>query len=154
MNEKRSLTCPQCALPSLREIVRYDVEIDTCQNCFGIWFDADEMIAYARGRKALRQDSAPPSEPFVVDVSLAPAACPRCSMHSLEAGAAGPLRMRHCLQCKGVYLPLQTHKAIFEPPVVPGIKKLDIHRFDGAFSPIHNVAAVDLLSTMTNAWFL
>ena len=151
MNDKIALSCPECHHLSLREAVRYDVEIDACSNCFGIWFDADEMIAYARGRKELKQESAPPAEPFIAELNSVPGKCPRCRCMSLQLGAAGWLEMQFCVQCKGVYLPVKTHRAIFEPPEVPGIKEMNEYPtwMSGRYG-----GELDILSALSGGWFL
>lgn len=39
----RSLVCPRCEMPALREMVHLGVPIDVCRRCGGVWLDAGEL---------------------------------------------------------------------------------------------------------------
>lgn len=39
--------CPRCAMPSL-EVPFFDVSLDVCTTCFGVWIDGDELEALSR----------------------------------------------------------------------------------------------------------
>ena len=109
----KKMLCPGCGVHNMREATRFEVEIDTCMNCFGIWFDANEMIDYVKGRENMAMASQPPQEPFEVLAGSVPTPCPRCETRTLERGLAGRLDMSCCTSCSGVYLPSNTHKQIF-----------------------------------------
>jgi|GEM_PF-6756108 len=110
------LICPACNLQTLREVERYAVEIDTCSNCFGIWFDTAELLQYVEGRSDLDLPSHVPPEPFAPDADAASLVCPRCRQQTLQSGRSGELSMSGCRHCKGVFLPRASHKVMFAPP--------------------------------------
>lgn len=42
VNNQRKLCCPVCG-GEMRTVSRYDVEIDICNNCKGVWLDRGEL---------------------------------------------------------------------------------------------------------------
>lgn len=110
-----ALRCPECGLKNMREIERFAVEIDTCMNCFGIWFDAAEMAEYAKGRDQVQQESVVPDTAFAPNQGEGCTSCPRCSVLGLQAGKAGSYELRVCTNCHGVFLPKRTHTLLFAP---------------------------------------
>lgn len=42
VNSQRKLTCPVCG-GEMKTISRYDVEIDVCKACKGVWLDRGEL---------------------------------------------------------------------------------------------------------------
>ena len=42
VTEQRKLTCPVCG-GEMRTVSRYDVEIDICNKCQGVWLDRGEL---------------------------------------------------------------------------------------------------------------
>ncbi|MCE1248334.1 MAG: zf-TFIIB domain-containing protein [Firmicutes bacterium] len=44
------MDCPSCVLPMNTQIF-YNIEIDACKMCGGLWFDRHELAAYIKNRK-------------------------------------------------------------------------------------------------------
>ena len=115
----REISCPACHIDMLA-IKRYEVEIDSCHRCSGIWFDAKELLHYAAGRRKLELESNPPQGTFYPDKREWPLTCPNCQDRTYETGNTSGLPMGRCTACHGVYVPAQTLKAIF--PDAPNIE--------------------------------
>src|SRR5262245_16684093 len=41
------LACPRCSMPAI-EVPFFDVKLDMCTECFGVWIDGDEIEALSR----------------------------------------------------------------------------------------------------------
>ena len=94
----RELCCVNCGR-AMREVVHRDVTVDAC-DCGAMWFDADEIEAWARGREALPHG---PGE-------WEPAAgskqeCPHCKSENLSPRQAKSVRFGYCTNCAGIWLP-------------------------------------------------
>jgi Zn-finger nucleic acid-binding protein len=93
------LTCPYCSRP-LREVDYHGTHIDAC-DCGGIWFDAEEIGAWARANG--RNEAIPDGRncaPFPSD----PYRCPRCAVLSLESRVLDGIHFARCEKCAGVWL--------------------------------------------------
>lgn len=95
-----TLTCPACARP-LREVVHRDVHVDAC-DCGGMWFDAGEIAAWAKGRNPVGAAVAPPAP----SQSDAPS-CPRCTGSLSRRGESRSIPFAQCGKCAGVWLPAE-----------------------------------------------
>lgn len=100
----------------MRGAVRFDVEIDACVNCYGIWFDEGEMRAYAQNRIDASQENHEPQEPPAPAPDAPVLECPRCQAMNLKTWWAGEMEMNRCSDCSGIYLPFRTHDRIFARP--------------------------------------
>lgn len=99
------ISCPKCTADLDKAIV-YDVEVDACPRCGGLWLDAGEIQRLAR---------LPDRELADLKVMLAQASevthlpgrkglnCPACP-GSLEERAMGPVQVDWCKRCRGFYL--------------------------------------------------
>ncbi len=50
-----SMNCPVCGT-EMKEIERYDVDIDICPQCKGVWLDRGEIDKIARAESSYSQD--------------------------------------------------------------------------------------------------
>ena len=86
---------PECK-KDLVETRDYDIAIDVCAGCQGIWFDRGELEVYSRQsgtvRAAFKQGSS------------APGHCPRCDKDTLNCGSILDLDAGSCSGCHGVWL--------------------------------------------------
>ncbi len=102
-----TIACVKCNAELEKSIV-YDVEVDVCRQCGGIWLDRGEIAALA---------SIPDSELAELRAThgqLAPAParaskpakllrCPACP-GTLEERLIGPVRVDFCKRCQGFHL--------------------------------------------------
>jgi hypothetical protein len=94
--ETTVVECPQCNTAMSAFTVQsrkpgVDVELDRCDACGGVWFDAGELEA-ATGRTVVK--SARTSDRF----------CPRCLIPLLNAELTGAVAVESCRTCQGTYL--------------------------------------------------
>jgi len=83
-------------------------QVDGCDACGGLWFDADELLRVARGgREAVAGAEAafePP--PQGAGMELAGMVCPRCEvpLYEFEFGHSAGIKLDACPQCKGIWV--------------------------------------------------
>ena len=107
------MNCPKCpqgrlAPTDIRLFARQDgdgvtglLEVDRCELCGGVWFDAKELDAYLRERLTLVDG---PAASRAVDRAVG--RCPRCAV-DMEKGAPRllvPVMADYCPLCLGVWL--------------------------------------------------
>ncbi len=99
--------CPACRDVIMLIFTDSDtaLEIDTCPECFGVWFDKEELKLFFQSPNlsarilddsALGQDLTPAREPAAVR------ACPRCQS-SLFPSHIGRTQLDYCLGCQGIW---------------------------------------------------
>lgn len=92
------MLCPACKIP-LKEIERSGQWVDRCPNCFGTWFDENELSAvleHASNSNHSASDVPAPSS----------MTCPKCDDH-IEATVYSydsSITINRCNSCKGVWL--------------------------------------------------
>ena len=89
------LKCPECAC-SLRVIVDGQVEIDACDQCFGIWLDADEFDKLTAVTD-LRTH-------FATEGQSESHHCPRCTSQYLTYMVNSDHLIQVCLRCDGIFM--------------------------------------------------
>jgi Zn-finger nucleic acid-binding protein len=88
--------CPVCRQP-LIVAEREGIELDVCQWCHGLWFDAGELTLLAE--KLGRTLAVPDSNALAaVATDEKPRRCPRCgkAMEKVELGATPRVVLDHC----------------------------------------------------------
>ena len=98
--------CPACENVVMLE---YDdpessLTIDSCPECFGLWFDGEELKRFLRSpglsEKILEDEeleiNSPPRQ-------KEPRNCPSCEGGKMKASQMGSLILDYCLACRGVW---------------------------------------------------
>ena len=76
------------------------LEVDSCPECFGIWFDREELKAFVQSPELSRRLESGPNGPDPVSGQRN---CP--SGHGLlNAGNLGDVEVDVCLRCRGIWL--------------------------------------------------
>lgn len=94
--------CPRCGAALLDRRVS-GIDVETCAECGGTWFDAGELDAHRAHIGMIAGGPSPVSQAFEA-VSPDPWACPRCGTATLEAGNLAQCLIHRCASCGGVYL--------------------------------------------------
>jgi Zn-finger nucleic acid-binding protein len=93
------LTCPFCAR-QLREVDCNGTQIDVC-DCGGMWFDADEIAAWASKAKL---DGPVPDGSNCLPHASECYRCPRCAEFSLKSRVLHDVFFARCDECAGIWL--------------------------------------------------
>ncbi len=99
-----AIRCPKCRTPM--DQVTYDgVEVDRCQHCQGIWFDAGEIKALSTRDAAEELDIGSSTIGHWQD-GLQDYDCPRCGgpMQKAQVKRQPHIRIETCVDCKGSFL--------------------------------------------------
>ena len=96
----RSRSCPRCRTPMAPEL-EGSLELDRCETCSGLFFDARELEAYARRRGV-------GGVAILSDLGSAPTSsrlhCPSCPDSFLVPASTVRLRLAACRSCHGVFV--------------------------------------------------
>ena len=95
--------CPACDVESLTALTdpATGLEIDSCTECHGLWFDGNELSRLFPSRSLHhRLTSGEASPPSVEDEKQRD--CPRCR-HSMEKIALQDLALDVCRSCQGIW---------------------------------------------------
>jgi len=101
-----TISCVKCNAELEKSIV-YDVEVDVCRQCGGIWLDRGEIAALAAYRDSVLAElravnkSAAESRPARKPVKGL--RCPACP-GTLEEKLIGAVRVDFCPRCQGFHL--------------------------------------------------
>jgi Zn-finger nucleic acid-binding protein len=87
------------------------LEIDSCPECFGLWFDGDELSRFFQSPELSERILGEEATLAVLTPTLAPAAkakaenriCPACQ-EPLFGSSLGQTQIDYCLACRGVWL--------------------------------------------------
>lgn len=100
--------CPACGKTPLEPCADPDtqLEIDTCPECHGLWFDADELRSFYASR-ALK-DQFMPSRTYkpgshTFEITTKARRCPRCPK-ALARTQVGDIYVDVCSDCQGIWL--------------------------------------------------
>jgi len=103
------LKCPACRKIYLEAKVDpdTDLEIDVCPECWGMWFDPNELAQFfssptLKNRFFLPEETRP-LETIGYVISSRARACPRCRKAMEEKSFAGVL-IDICIHCQGIWL--------------------------------------------------
>lgn len=101
-----TIACVKCNTELEKSIV-YDVEVDVCRQCGGIWLDRGEIAALAAYRDSvlteLREISAGGTGQVSAKKAARPLKCPACP-GTLEDKQLGNVRVDFCPKCQGFHL--------------------------------------------------
>lgn len=100
------MDCPKCS-GTLTEQKFGGVNVDRCNACEGLWFDAKEvraLVAHAQNKP----DDVPKStaSPESAKLDKKSGTCPKCSqsLHRVESMAVDGLHYDQCMACRGAWL--------------------------------------------------
>ena len=103
------MNCPGCA-KELTERTWYDLAVDECPSCLGIWFDRGELEAFSR--KISQKRNGGPGTTHAVEQATAKFEadeagesqdCPKCARSALRPGKVGGYALSRCIECHGIY---------------------------------------------------
>jgi len=102
-----TIACVKCNAELEKSIV-YDVEVDVCRQCGGIWLDRGEIAALAAYRDPvlaeLREINGPSTaESRAARKPVKTLRCPACP-GTLEEKLIGSVRVDFCPRCQGFHL--------------------------------------------------
>jgi hypothetical protein len=111
------MRCPSCKTEDLKKQVFYNVEVDYCPRCLGVWFDKDELRE-AKDEKDknlnwLDIDLWDKEEKF--KISSVNKFCPVCSvpLYEVNYGDSG-IKVDICNLCEGVWVDRGEFKKIID----------------------------------------
>ncbi len=98
------MNCPKCVQQILQPKTIQEIEVDTCPQCHGIWFDDHELehlldLSYKALKPLLRGKESP-------EANARHGKCPRDGTRLLRVTSAhdATLILDTCVECKGVWL--------------------------------------------------
>ncbi len=101
-------------------------QVDGCDACGGLWFDADEVFRVARGGQEAVAGAEAVVEPPPAGAGMEPAemVCPRCDSPLFDT-AADPSDLHlevnphvdHCCECGGIWLELAALSVLVDVPL-------------------------------------
>ena len=110
------MNCPNCKT-GLDKAILYDVEVDFCPKCLGIWFEKEEL-RWAKDKKDeklnwLDVDLWKDKKKF--EISRGGRICPECRMPFYEVNYGGSeVKIDICNLCQGVWLDRGEFKKIIK----------------------------------------
>ncbi len=102
------MQCPACRKPSLqaRRDKQSFLEVDTCLECQGIWFDVGELRELYHSsdlRQQLLPDARRERPQLTYQLSSNTRGCPRCHKH-MDGHHIGDVVVDICSSCQGMWL--------------------------------------------------
>ncbi len=98
---KQTFTCPKCKKDSLTYFNTSEgVVLDFCGECFGIWFDKNELAHYVELSQDIPEIKEMKSSARQTDLS-----CPKCpgKLEELPFSSKSDLLVDRCPQCAGIF---------------------------------------------------
>jgi Zn-finger nucleic acid-binding protein len=100
------MQCPACKNQELESSSdsKTSLELDSCPNCLGIWFDAGELQTFYKSSELL-QRFAPVgggSLHHTYEISASARRCPRCRK-GMERPLVGGISVDVCRACRGIW---------------------------------------------------
>ena len=78
-----------------------DLEVDSCPECFGIWFDGEELRNFFPKEKLVSRLMSP--APGGATPGAGKRTCPRCQVELTES-SVGDVEVDVCRKCRGIWL--------------------------------------------------
>jgi uncharacterized protein len=98
------MICPACKNRMI--VVEYKrIELDYCPNCFGVWFDSNELDLLLESTQSLEKSAQEVCQPLQDKASEAKRKCPIChqSMIQNHIGEKLPVLIDFCPTCDGLF---------------------------------------------------
>lgn len=100
------LLCPACKKHPLEATTDSEtqLEVDSCDQCLGIWFDAGELQKFYQSRELMQRftPTATASLPHTYEISASVRRCPRCRK-AMERPLVGGIAVDVCQECRGIW---------------------------------------------------
>ncbi|MDQ7821754.1 MAG: zf-TFIIB domain-containing protein [Candidatus Eremiobacteraeota bacterium] len=97
-----AIPCPVCQ-KTMHIIYAYEIELDHCRWCGGLWFDADEMEKLTTFKKAPKLVTHPMAyDPTQARVEEGKRTCPRCG-RGLQVIDYKGVNIDACMGCRGIW---------------------------------------------------
>jgi Zn-finger nucleic acid-binding protein len=100
MNQQK-FECPKCKKPTLSNFNTSEgVVVDFCDQCFGIWFDKDELANYIELSKDIPEIKEMKKQARKTDLS-----CPKCkgALEELPFSSQTNILVDRCENCGGIF---------------------------------------------------
>jgi Zn-finger nucleic acid-binding protein len=100
-NSEKTFTCPKCKKPTLSNFNTSEgVIVDFCDQCFGIWFDKDELAQYIELSKDI-----PELKEMTEKARQTDLICPKCEtlLEELPFSSKTEILIEHCPNCEGTF---------------------------------------------------
>lgn len=119
------LPCPACKRVALNALVDKEtgLEVDTCPECLGVWFDAAELSEFYQS-PALQKRLTPQGSGSVhhtYEISTQARGCPRCRK-AMDRPLVGGITLDVCRECRGVWFDNGELKKITQIHQTRGLK--------------------------------
>ncbi len=101
MSIAKRFNCPKCKKESLSEFNTSDgVIVDFCDECFGIWFDSDELAHYIELSKDIPELDEMQKKAVKTDL-----VCPKCKglLEEIPFSTKTDIMIERCPNCKGTF---------------------------------------------------
>ncbi|MCP5106532.1 MAG: zf-TFIIB domain-containing protein [bacterium] len=98
---QKTFTCPKCKKPSLSYFNTSEgVDVDFCGECFGIWFDKNELANYIELSKDI-----PELEEMKEKARQTDLVCPKCQtlLEELPFSSKTEILIERCPGCSGTF---------------------------------------------------
>lgn len=99
------INCPKCK-HELKTIIYENIEVDRCQKCGGIWFDATEAEELKKIKGSEKLDIINPAISYQYNHMIKQINCPRCKakMHKILDIDQYSIWYEQCTKCNGIWL--------------------------------------------------
>lgn len=89
-----------------------NLEIDSCPECFGLWFDREELKEFLQRPEMQERLDSPELDPSRMVPRHAPRQCPNCQLPLVET-SLGSVLVDTCARCRGIWLDQgELHRAV------------------------------------------
>ncbi len=98
---QKTFTCPKCKKPTLSNFNTSEgIIVDFCDQCYGIWFDKDELAQYVELSKDIPELKEMEEKARETDL-----VCPKCEtlLEELPFSSKTEILIERCPGCKGTF---------------------------------------------------
>lgn len=100
------LRCPACKKQALQALTdsETELEVDTCPECLGVWFDSGELTTFYKSPQLLQRlmPAGGGSVHHTYEISTRTRRCPRCRQ-GMEQPLVGGITLDVCRDCRGIW---------------------------------------------------
>lgn len=100
------LMCPACKKQPMEVTTdsQTQLEVDSCPQCLGIWFDAGELQSFYQSSDLVKRFTPTGGDPLhhTYEISATARRCPRCRK-AMERPLVGGIAVDVCHECRGIW---------------------------------------------------
>lgn len=100
------MMCPACKKQPLQSSTDSEtqLEVDSCEQCLGIWFDAGELQSFYKSRELMQRFTPVGGDSLhhTYEISSSARRCPRCRK-GMERPLVGGILVDVCQECRGIW---------------------------------------------------